>query len=145
MAYSLPRDAFLLLEEAFNHDRPKAEVFAHAIEASITAIQDKANEYIVDKKEAIKSELYNELRTELATKEFVRAEINGLRAEIKQDINDLRTELKQNINDLRIELNDLRTDVKQTALLLKILIGLTIFGLTLFNPAFVKLVELLMK
>ncbi|WP_019867471.1 hypothetical protein [Methylovulum miyakonense] len=48
MAYLLPRDAYLLLEEAFNHDRAKAEVFAHAIETSITAIQDKAGEHIVD-------------------------------------------------------------------------------------------------
>jgi len=61
-------------------------------------------------------ELYNELRAELATKEFVRAEIGEVRAELKQH-----------------------------ALLLKILIGITVFGLTLFNPAFVKLVELVMK
>lgn len=127
MAYFLPRDAYLLLEEAFNHDRAKAEVFAHAIETSITAIQDKAGEHIVDKKEALKSELYNELRSGLATKEFVRAEINGLRDEIHQ------------------EMGSLHAEMKQQGLLLKTLIGLTIFGLTLFNPAFVKLVELLMK
>jgi hypothetical protein len=68
------------------------------------------------KKETLKSELYNELREELATKEFVRAEINEVRAELKQN-----------------------------SLLLKILIGIAVFGLTLFNPAFVKLVELVMK
>ncbi len=71
---------------------------------------------ITYKKETLKSELYNELRAELATKEFVRAEIGEVRA-----------------------------DLKQNALLLKILIGITVFGLTLFNPAFVKLVELFMK
>jgi len=127
MAYLLPRDAFLLLEEAFNHDRAKAEIFANAIETSISAIQDKANEHIADIKDALKSELYNELRYELATKEFVRAEINGLRDEIHQ------------------EMSRLYAEMKQQGLLLKILIGLAIFGLTLFNPAFVKLVELLMK
>ena len=134
MAYLLPRDAYLLLEEAFNNDRAKAEVFAHAIETSISAIQDKASEHIVDKKDSLKSELYNELRSELATKEFVRAEINGLRDEIHQDMGNLRTDVTQ-----------LRGEIKQMALQLKILIGLAIFGLTLFNPAFVKLVELLMK
>jgi hypothetical protein len=67
-------------------------------------------------KDTLKAELYNELRTELATKEFVRAEINEVRGELKQN-----------------------------TLLLKILIGIAVFGLTLFNPAFVKLVELLMK
>ena len=116
MSYSIPRDVFLLLEAAFNHDREKAEVFAKAIEGSIQAIENQADERITHKKETLKSELYNELRGELATKEFVRAEIGEVRAELKQN-----------------------------ALLLKILIGITVFGLTLFNPAFVKLVELIMK
>ena len=123
MSYSIPRDVFLLLEAAFNQDREKAEIFAKAIESSIQAIENQADERITHKKEALKSELYNELRTELATKEFVRAEISEVRAEISV----VREELKHN------------------ALLLKILIGITVFGLTLFNPAFVKLVELVMK
>lgn len=123
MAYSLPRDVFLLLETAFNQDRDKAEIFAKAIENSIRAIEAKADERIVDKKDAIKSELYNELRAELATKEFVRAEINEVRAEI----------------------SDVRAEIKQLGVWLKVLIGLIVFGLTLFNPAFVKLVELITK
>ena len=59
----------------------------------------------------------------MATKEFVPAEINGVQAEIAE----------------------LRAEVKQIALLLKILTGIAIFGLTLFNPAFVRLLELMMK
>jgi hypothetical protein len=123
MAYSIPRDVFLLLETAFNQDREKAEVFAKAIEGSIQAIENQADERITHKKESLKAELYNELRAELATKEFVRAEINGVRAEI----------------------SDVRAEVKQNSLLLKILIGIAVFGLTLFNPAFVRLVELVFK
>ena len=123
MAYSIPRDVFLLLEAAFNQDREKAEVFAKAIEGSIQAIENQADERITHKKESLKAELYNELRAELATKEFVRAEINGVRAEI----------------------SEVRAELKQNSLLLKILIGIAVFGLTLFNPAFVKLVELVIK
>ena len=123
MSYSIPRDVFLLLEAAFNNDREKAEVFAKAIECSIQAIETQADERITHKKETLKSELYNELRAELATKEFVRAEIGEVRAEI----------------------SDVRAELKQNSLLLKILIGIAVFGLTLFNPAFVKLVELIMK
>ncbi|MDP2902329.1 MAG: hypothetical protein Q8N96_04380 [Methylovulum sp.] len=152
MAYSLPTDVFLLLEEAFNQDRAKAQVFARAIEGSIQAIETQVEQRITDKKENLKSELYNELRTELATKEFVRAEINELRAEIRAEISELRTEIHTEINKLRAEINavrlevaSLRSDIKQNSMLLKILIGLAIFGLTLFNPAFVKLVELIMK
>ena len=130
MSYSLPRVVFLLLEVAFNQDREKAEVFAKAIESSIQSIETQANEHVEQNKGILKSELYNDLRLELATKEFVRAEINGVRAEIA---------------DVRSEIAELRSDMKQNALLLKILIGIAIFGLTLFNPAFVKLVELLMK
>jgi outer membrane protein TolC len=130
LSYSIPRDVFLLLEEAFNHDREKAEVFAKAIEGSIQAIENQAEERITHKKETLKSELYNELRAELATKEFVRAEISGVRAEI---------------SEVRAEISEVRSELKQTTLLLKILIGITVFGLTLFNPAFIKLVELVMK
>ena len=70
------------------------------------------------------------MRTELATKEFVRAEINEVRAEISQ---------------VRAEIVGIRAELKQNAFLLKILIGIAVFGLTLFNPAFVKLVELVIK
>ena len=130
MSYSIPRDVFLLLEAAFNNDREKAEVFAKAIEGSIQAIENQADERITHKKETLKSELYNELRAELATKEFVRAEISEIRAEI---------------SEVRAEIREVRSELKQTTLLLKILIGITVFGLTLFNPAFIKLVELVMK
>jgi hypothetical protein len=120
LSYSIPRDVFLLLETAFNNDREKAEVFAKAIESSIQAIENQADERITHKKG---NELYSELRANLATKEFVRAEIGEVRAEI----------------------SGVRAELKQNALLLKILIGVAVFGLTLFNPAFVKLVELVMK
>lgn len=121
MAYSLPREAFALLETAFNHDREKAEIFARAIEESIRHIETQADERIGAKTETLKSGLYNELRTELATKEFVRAEINVLRAEFQE----------------------LRAEVRHNALLLKILIGIAVLGMSLFNPSFVKLVEVL--
>jgi len=74
-------------------------------------------------KEALKAELYNELRAELATKEFVRAEIC----------------------EVRVEIGEVRAELKQNSFLLKVLIGITVFGLTLLNPAFVKLVELVIK
>ena len=137
MSYSIPRDVFLLLEAAFNQDREKAEIFARAIEGSIQAIENQAEERITQKKETLKSELYNDLRTELATKEFVRAEINGVRAEI----NGVRAE----ISEVRAEISQIRAEIKHNALLLKVLIGIAVFGLTLFNPAFVKLVELITR
>lgn len=111
MQYRLPRPIFDLLQESFG-DKQKAEIFAQAIESSIQAIDTKAVESIIEKKQALKAELYDGLRNELATKEFVRAEINELRYEMRQQ-----------------------------QLLLKVLIGLMIFGLTLANPAVIGLVS----
>jgi hypothetical protein len=78
----------------------------------------------------IKTELYNDLRNELATKEFVRAEINAVKAEI---------------SSVKVENAELRAEIKQLAFMMKLLIGFSIFGLTLFNPAFVKFIELSFK
>jgi len=65
--------------------------------------------------------LPRELFDELATKEFVRAENNELRAEI----------------------NELRGEIRQLALLL--LIGISLFALTIFNPNFIALIEKIFK
>jgi hypothetical protein len=111
MTYTLPRNIFDLLQEALG-DKQKTEVFARAIESSIQAIDDKAVESITEKKLQLRAELYNDLRSELATKEFVRAEISEVRAEMKQ---------------------------MQT--LMKVLIGLMVFGLTFANPAFIELIK----
>jgi hypothetical protein len=60
---------------------------------------------------------------DFATKEFVRAEISGVRAEI----------------------NQIRGEIEKNNLLLKVLIGISIFGLTLLNPTFVSLIEKIFK
>jgi hypothetical protein len=111
MTYTLPRNIFDLLLEALG-DKQKTEVFARAIESSIQAIDDKAVESITEKKLQLRAELYNDLRTELATKEFVRAEISEIRAEMKQ-----------------------------MQILMKVLIGLMVFGLTFANPEFIELIK----
>jgi hypothetical protein len=111
MTYTLPRNIFDLLLEALG-DKQKTEVFARAIESSIQAIDDKAVESITEKKLQLRAELYNDLRTELATKEFVRAEIS-----------------------------EVRSEMKQMQILMKVLIGLMVFGLTFANPAFIELIK----
>jgi len=111
MTYTLPRNIFDLLQEALG-DKQKTEVFARAIESSIQAIDDKAVASITEKKLQLKAELYDDLRSELATREFVRAEISEVRAEMKQ-----------------------------MQILMKVLIGLMVFGLTFANPAFIELIK----
>ena len=120
----LPRDLFEDLVK--NIGKESAEKLANSIEKFLEFIATETQKEIVEKKENIKAELYNELKTELATKEFVRAEINEVRAEI---------------NEVRSEINEVRSEIKQNNLLLKVLIGISLFALTLFNPNFINIVE----
>ena len=60
-----------------------------------------------------------EAGSELATKEFVRAEIS----------------------EVRVEISEVRAEQKNMQTLLKVIIGLMIFGLTLANPAFIELLK----
>jgi len=121
MQYTLPRELFEELVE--NIGKESATKFANTIEKFLEIIQNESNRIITDKKENIRAEIYNDLRNELATKEFVRAEINEVRAEI----------------------NEVRAEIKQNNLLLKVLIGISIFALTIFNPNFVSLIEKIFK
>ena len=124
MQYTLPRELFDELVK--NIGKESATKLANAIEKFLEIIQNESNKIIIEKKENIKAELYNELRNELATKEFVRAEIN---------------EIKVEISEVRSEINEVRAEIKQNNLLLKVLIGISIFALTIFNPNFVNLIE----
>ena len=110
MQYTLSRELFDELVNKLGKDG--AEKFANAIELFLDIVHKESQKEIVQKKEEVKAELYNELRNELATKEFVRAEINGVRGEIQKN-----------------------------NLLLKVLIAISLFAMTLFNPTFVKLIE----
>ena len=113
-----------------NLEKEGAEKFASAIELFLEIIHKEAEKDISQKKEEIKAELYNELRSELATKEFVRAEINEVKAEI---------------SEVRAEVNEIRGEIQKNTLLLKVLIGISVFALTIFNPSFVSIVEKIFK
>ena len=121
MQYTLPKNLYDELVKKVGKE--SAEKFASAIELFLDITQKETSKEIDEKKENIKATLYNELRNELATKEFVRAEINEVKAEI----------------------NEIRGEIQKNNLLLKILIGISIFALTIFNPNFIMLMEKLFK
>jgi len=114
MQYTLPRNLFDELVKKVGKE--SAEKFASSIELFLEIIQKESSKEIEEKKENIKATFYNELRNELATKEFVRAEINEVRAEIQKN-----------------------------NLLLKVLIGISLFALTIFNPNFIMIIEKIFK
>ncbi len=121
MNYTIPRNLFDELVR--NVGKESAEKFANAFEKFLNIFAKEVEESITQKKENLKAELYNDLRNELATKEFVRAEINDVRAEI----------------------NDVRAEIQKNNLLLKVLIGISLFAITLFNPNFVVIIEKIFK
>jgi len=128
MNYTIPRELYQELTQ--NIGKESADKFASTFEKFLNIFAKKVEEDITHKKDELKANLYNELRNELATKEFVRAEINEVRAEI---------------NEVRAEINEVRAEIKQNNLLLKVLIGISTFALTIFNPNFISLIEKIVK
>ncbi len=166
MAYILPAHIYELVHKEFR-DEKKADALLRAIELSFSEIERELRGEIEEKKEVLKSAVYNELRNELATKEFVRAEnailrdeihqeisqlreemnreISQLREEMHQEINQLREEMYQEINQLREEMyrevSSLRLDIRVLDFQMKVLIGLVILGMSLMNPTFIELMR----
>ena len=116
--YALPRDAFELLVEALG-EKQKADIFAQAMERSIQAIDKRADEAIVEKKEYIKIELKDELRQELVTRELFEERMKVL-------------DERFNIVDEKFKSLDFK---------LNIFIAIALIALTLANPIFVALIS----
>jgi vacuolar-type H+-ATPase subunit I/STV1 len=121
---------------------------AHLILGAIDEYLINTKKDIKESTKSLKAQVYDELRQELATKEFVRAEIQEVRteiqevrAELKAEIQEVRTEIQEVKTELKTDIESLRGDFKNLSLMMKILIGLTVFGLTLLNPNFTLIIE----
>lgn len=127
--YSLPRDAYELLVEALG-EKQKAEIFAQALERSIQAIDERADAAIVEKKGQIKSELRDDLRQDLVTRELFEERMKVIDERFKS----LETEINQRFNVV---------DEKFTSLnyKLNLFIAIALLALTLANPTFAALVS----
>ena len=81
----------------------------------IVAIVDEVKRDNRISAEAIREEVVKKLKGELATRDFVRAEINQVRAEIaevRQEIAEVKQELKQDISGISNKFNILEQKVK---------------------------------
>ena len=87
-----------LVREVF---QDKSEGVIHILDE---VVSNKASEDIQNINN-LKQEAIKDIRSNIATNDFVRAEIAELRSELKQDIAELRSELKQDIADLREEVH----------------------------------------
>jgi len=120
--YTLPREAFNLLVEAFG-EQQKAEIFAKAMETAIDAINDKAAEGIVEKKEMVKIEVREELKKELITREIFEEKFKSLTKEMDEKFK----VVDKRFNSLNFKLN--------------IFIAVALIALTFANPTFVALIQ----
>jgi hypothetical protein len=135
-AYTLPREAFNLLVEAFG-EKQKAEIFARAMEAAVDAIQEKAKEEIVEKKEITKIEIKEALTKELVTREIFEESMKSLGKVIIEQFKVVDERFK--VVDERFKVVDER--FKSLNFKLNIFIAIALLALTFANPAFVKLME----
>lgn len=76
---------------------------------SIQVVADEITHKQVINTKEIKDELEERLKGELATRDFVRAEINQVRTELAE----VRQELKQDIAEVRQELAEVKQELKQ--------------------------------
>jgi hypothetical protein len=125
MTYTLPRNVFDLLQDVFG-DKTKSELFARAIEESIQAIDDRAKESIVEKKEHLKIELKDELKHELVTRDIFDERFNSI-DERFNSINERFKSIDERFNTLNFKLN--------------IFIAIATIALTLANPTFADLIK----
>ncbi|MDW8095558.1 MAG: hypothetical protein RMK35_04690 [Aquificaceae bacterium] len=118
----LSYEIYKILEEELGKE--KADKVVKVLEESLSKIEEKVKE----QKPILKVEVKEELLKELVTKEEFYGEIRALRLELERRIDKVEADLGRRID--RIEL------------LLKVLIGLVVVGLTLLNPAFVELLKI---
>ena len=141
--YTLPRETFNLLLEMFG-EQQKAEIVARTLESAIVAIDKKATEGIVEKKEMIKIEVREELRKELVTREM----FESLGMEMRERFNVVDEKLKLvnerfNVVDEKFKSLEDRIDerLKSLNFKLNLFLAIALIALTFANPTFVALIQ----
>ena len=119
-------------------------------------ILEKAKEELIERanksKIILKQEVVEELKKELATREYVdikfqelKTEVEQVKGELKTEIEqvkgELKTEIEQVKGELKQDITQVRGEIKNLSLMIKLLIALSILALTLLNPNFVTLIE----
>ena len=140
--FTIPIKLYENIKEHLGDD--SAQVLSKTFEDLFESLKNQ----IEQEQKVSNAELYNNLRQELATKEFVRAEINKLRAELKTEIGELKAEfgdLRAELGEVKGEVIGLKARIDKNEFFLKILIGINIAALTLLNPTFVSIIEKIFK
>ena len=144
MTYTVPRPVFEKLAESLK-DRNAAEKFASSIEEAVHEIESAAKKETIEKTAMIKAEIKEDL-----TKVLVTRELFDERFESMNQVMNGRFESMNQVMNERFEGIDRRFEsmkeyiderFKRTELWLKIIVGLSLFGMTLANPGFIEIVK----
>ena len=115
MTYTLPRPVFEKLAESLK-DRDVAEKFASSIEEAVHEIESAAKRETIEKTAMNKAEIKEDLTKVLVTRELFEERFLSMKVYIDERF-------------------------KRTELWLKILVGLSLFGMTLANPGIVEIIK----
>lgn len=124
------------------------EEFSNSAVVFFQDIQDYEKQELQKHIKDLEKEAIENIKNEIATKDFVRAEIAEAKielkqeiAEVRQEIAEVRTELKQEIAELRTEV---RVGLKETNTKMKYYFFILIFLMFVLQPAIFEKIQMLL-
>lgn len=111
-AYKLLIENFIANNFIFESETKREKVINEALTITSAFVDENARQV-----EQAKNKITQDLKNELASKEFIKAEIAESKAGLGKEISNTRTELKQEIANVRAELKEeisnVRTELKE--------------------------------
>ncbi|BAM33248.1 hypothetical protein LS74_000325 [Helicobacter magdeburgensis] len=111
---TLSQSSMLVIENFINKhfhikdETQRQNTIQDGIQMAQAILQDIDNEKILTANE-LKEEAIEKIKGELATKDFVRAEITEAKQELKTQITEVKQELKADIQNLRLEMAEFKS------------------------------------
>ena len=111
---TLSQSSMLVIENFINKhfhikdETQRQNTIQDGIQMAQAILQDIDNEKILTANE-LKEEAIEKIKGELATKDFVRAEITEVKQELKTQITEVKQELKADIQNLRLEMAEFKS------------------------------------
>lgn len=141
---TLSQSSMLVIENFINKhfhikdETQRQNTIQDGIQMAQAILQDIDNEKTLTANE-LKEEAIEKIKGELATKDFVRAEITEAKQELKTQITEVRQELKADIQNLRLEMAEFKSGM------IKWIVGVGISAALISTSANATLVMFLLQ
>lgn len=111
-AYKLLIENFIANNFVFESETKREKVINEALTITSAFVDENAKQV-----EQAKNKIMQDLKNELASKEFIKAEIAESKAELGKEISNVKAELKEEISNVKAELKEeisnVRTELKE--------------------------------